>query len=418
MSVKLNSGSLASFIICVTPFIDVINILIGIERSVSFGQIVRMTLLCLMHCVLLMEVPFHSLLIILLTVALALREALYSAFCNVSFMQAVVYDIYYIYVLSFFALLMRACKSGHIVKKDIWNFSKRFALITAFSVIIAKLLGVGLEYSSTGLQRLFGSANALTATLVWGASLWLYEAFYGERTPKSLFASLLIIYCASSQGTKAGLIGSFACIGLIFFHSFFIRFNPLKAAVLIGIGAIVAVTLYYYFTSGDGMMVLERWKYFIGRVDAHKKSVLSFVLSSRDEKLFRGMSFWIKDWAAPFIGFSFPYLDYQVHLIAPTSNYAATEMDIFDLFLFYGSFLGGGIALYLTRRALQCAIRVFRRQSDAYDAVLYIIFYILMFMGGHVLNSPFAGVAFCLSLALTDRSIRRENGNRRPARCV
>ena len=405
MTFRLTYSSFVSFIVYITPFIDVINILTGTHRAVSFGQIARIIILGIMQGVLVKEQGSKTFYLIFLTVFLVFRDALYSIAYHVKFIGSVTYDLRYIYVLTFFALVMYAVQTKRLTEIEIRTLSKRFALQIAILILFSRFTGAGINYANSDTTRLFTEVNALSAILVWGLSLWLYEAFYGKEKIKNFLCSLIVLYSAFSQGTKAGTIGSVACIALIVFYSLFMKHNLSKGIVLTIFACVALFVIYrYYFIGESGMQHMLRWRYWLNAQD----SIMSFLLSARDRKASNAILFYKKNPWLLFPGASFTLADYHVHLVAPESNYAATEMDIFDLFLFYGVLLGGAVALYLTWRAFRCVVSFLRRGKKAYDAASYLIFYILMFMGGHVLNSPLAGIAFCLSLLLTDtKSLKR-----------
>ena len=63
------------------------------------------------------------------------------------------------------------------------------------------------------------------------------------------------------------------------------------------------------------------------------------------------------------------------------------------------------------KNLLKCFLNLFGNNQKSYYNFLYIIMFFILFLGGHVLSSPLAGLVFCLLFCLTYGNNNEKFGN-------
>lgn len=144
------------------------------------------------------------------------------------------------------------------------------------------------------------------------------------------------------------------------------------------------------------MAILARWKYFYNDMD-----LFSFLLSGRNDMLVITYELWVKHPITVVLGMGFSYAEKLIYSVNPKQSYVGSEMDIFDLFFYYGIIIGTIIMIPIIKNLFACIFNLLKNNEKSYYNFLYIIMFLISFLGGHVLNSPLAGIVFCLLMLLT-----------------
>ena len=78
----------------------------------------------------------------------------------------------------------------------------------------------------------------------------------------------------------------------------------------------------------------------------------------------------------------------------PILSYGGPEMDIFDIGFFYGIFAMLIVTYYLLKPVI---MNKYHRNNIVNVKFSYLLFLVVMFLGGHVLSSPMAGIFFTVA---------------------
>lgn len=407
MKIRINERYFFYLLLIVTPFIDLANALIHISGTSSFlsvGQITRIFILIIMFAYILRCNGRYGKYLLALIFALILHDLVYALFGSTNLAQNLSYNLRYIYVLSFGFALLTALQRQKISKLDLYRLIKIITSLVAIISLFSSFAGIGLDYAGT--KRVFTEVNALTAILVIGCGLYVYEIVFYSKNISTIIMTLIMITATISQATKTGLIGVVVCGLFMYFYVGFVRKKFLKQFILLLFLGIAIIVLQRYYLQGNGTAILSRWKYFYNNMD-----IMSFLLSGRDNMLVTSFDIWIKHPFSVLFGLGFSFAVKLIFSINPTQNFIGAEMDVFDLFFYYGLFIGIAVSVPIFKNLLKCLKNLFKNNQKSYYNFLYIIVFFIMFLGGHVLNSPLAGLAFCLLFCLTYGDNNEKFGN-------
>ncbi len=392
---RISWRDLIYFIVIISPFIDLLNNLVfqlGLSLTFSPGQFIRTSLLLIM--LMMLAIGYRYFLVIMVAVigCVIVRNLIYLLHYGASFYLTCTQDLRYVYVLTFYFLLSGAYRTSQITWEEMYDMTKKFVIVIAVASLISVITGVGIDYA--GGKRFFTEVNALTAILVYGGGVFLYETITSRDGSKykNLFVTAVIIYVLLFQATKAGLIGICVCFLYVMAYEGLLKGKFLKLMILLGVAVSGIYVIYYHYTTGAGMEILNRWKYFCEHMD-----FWSFLLSGRDLLFQLSFKVWKRD--ILFVLFGVGYANAYTFLQQENSSlsYPGAEMDLFDIGFYYGLIALVLIGIPIVRNVWKAARNVVSQSRKSFVNFFYIILFVLSFLGGHILSSPLAGILFCLS---------------------
>lgn len=393
----INSKTIVSLIVFITPFIDVINAIchvLGIAGSLSFGQVIRMAIIFSTISFMLIRNIKKVWLIISLIVLLFLKTIVYHSIYSTSIFSDISCDLRYIYVIVFGSIVFDSVEKGNITDQDVLGLIKLLVAIVAIVSVTANKIGFGIVYAGT--KRVFTEVNALTAVLVIGVGVYLYDLLFERFNMLNMIISLIVIYASLSQATKTGLIGVLSCGVFLLLYTGFVRKQYIKQIAITVVGALTCIVIIYkFYIHGNGVDAIQRWKYFYSNMD-----LLSFMLSGRNQMLLNTVQVWKSSAINVLLGMGYSRTEQLLFYIDRDQNFNGAEMDYFDVVFYYGV-LGFSFVVFLLRHYIKCLKCLTYKNKYSYFCFLYIISSTISFLGGHVLNSPLAGVVFCLVFSLS-----------------
>ena len=407
MKIRISERNLFYMLLIITPFIDLANALLRISGTSSFfsvGQVIRIFILLTMLAYVMRFNKKCGKYMLALILFLTLHDLMY-ALCGITdLLQNLSYNLRYLYVLLFGFSLLTALYRQKLSESDIYRLIKIITSMVAIISLFSTFAGIGLDYAGT--KRVFTEVNALTAILVIGCGLYVYEIVFNNKNFITIIMTLIMITATISQATKTGLIGVVVCGIFIYFYVGFVRRKLVKQFILFILLVLAFIVLQRYYLQGNGSAVLSRWSYFYNYMD-----VTSFLLSGRNDMLVTTFDIWIKHPVSVVFGFGFSYAEKLIYAINPTQSFIGAEMDIFDLFFYYGLIVGIAVSIPILKNLLKCLKNLFKNNRNSYYNFLYAMMFFVLFLGGHVLNSPLAGLVFCLLFCLTYGNNYEKFGN-------
>ena len=337
-SMRISNKKLLLSIFLITPFIDIVNALLkvrNISSIISFGQIIRVTIWCIMLYLLNKVSRLQLLRVLLLTILVFIKDIIYFVILEVRLISNIICDLRYLYVLTFGVTLFSYYKKAVVSKEEVYLYSKKSVSIFAITTFLTNTFGVGLQYVST--KRLFTEVNALTAILVFGSAIWLYELFIKKAKFESVIMALITIYVTFSQATKTGLLGVVIIFVYLLVYIGVVEKKRLKCLLLAMVTISGGAFIFFYFVEGLGADILTRWKYFYRSQD-----IITFLLSDRNTLFKIAYNVWKRNILFVFFGLSSSYANEIIYAAHSTISYAGAEMDLFDIGFYYGlmAFLG------------------------------------------------------------------------------
>jgi hypothetical protein len=263
---------------------------------------------------------------------------------------------------------------------------------------ISTFLNLNLTY--IGTKGLFIDVNSLTVVLTLGSSLFLHSLFYEEFNLKTLFYFVLSAIPLFLLGTKSGII-ALMFISLFLTLISLVKNFRIRIFVIVFLLITVLIGVTYYFRNGEGQTLTSRWLYFYNRMD-----FFSFLLSGRNEVLRDIFSVWKNSSSALLLGFG--QSRSQLYIAGYAAARYICEMDFFDLIFLYGTPIGLVISSVMIFGFCKAFIMILNYKH--YQTTLpYIVGFVLMALGGHVIFSPFAGVFLALLLVLILKPIKSQS---------
>lgn len=379
-------------LIYATPFIDSFNgLAMSVGGAVIFGQIIRVPIIVGM-ILLLGKINFRYFMISLFALAVFLtKDVVFSGVFVSDVVTSITIDFRYLYVLVFCQLLISCYKKGIISTDDLLVWGKKAVLIFAVIIILSKISGVGLNYAGAN-KGLFIEVNALTALLVWGVSIWLYPLYFTKFTRIDLCGGVLMVLATGSQATKTGLLG--VCIVMLY-YGVVKAVKRKNARALISTLMLVIIGcfgVYFYLASELGATVLSRWQYFMARMD-----FFTFLVSGRNIALQVAFSEWSSDILYILCGFGYSIGAKLTFGHNPTLSYGGPEMDLLDIGFFYGIIAMCVVTYYTVKPIVHYTFAETERSCIVFS---YILLWGIMFLGGHVLGSPMAGIFYAVAYVM------------------
>lgn len=400
MNVNLNGKKILEermliILMLITPFIDLLNGFFEfvLKVNLSPGAIIRSFILII---IIYFYVKQEKLNFIRFTfiVSIFILQMLIISFSNcfnilseVSFISKIYYNLFLIFLTGSFL-------SKENIDYDIYFdcFSK-VCIIVTLSLITTRFLGIGVSSygAAGGYKGLYMGTNDLTAVLVMTLPFMLYKIFTGGKGIIYIIVALLGALNLIMIGTKTAII-FLVIISTFFFYNTFLKRMSLKSFTLLIVFFIAFWFIFdkYLFNMFKNT-ILQRQMYFISQND-----LVSYLLSERNITLIKSIEFWSSSLVNIILGVGF---NNGANFIGTFSQgHGMIEMDLIDILYFYGLILFFIVAVPLVKVFIK-GFKVLITKKELklkLIAFIYIVAFIMSFLGGHVLLSPLAGVYFAI----------------------
>lgn len=416
IGIKEFTRFLTSFLLIISPVIDLLN---GVFSKLSFfspGQIFRpfIMLLSIVLIYFLSKRAFKLLLIII--GAMGITALLNYFLFHQSLQEQVLWNARIMYTLVLTILFISSFSSFNerFINRSITYLEIAVGLI-AFVIVLSALTGTGFNTYETaqgvGNKGFFLGQNDITAIISLSFPLVMYR-FITEKENKITrgLNVLAVFFAAILLGTKSGLFFIFISLGIIIYifaepkrAVSFVKKN-IKPFMIISILIIILITGFsLYFKQS-----LENWISYQAYFFLKSHSFITYLLSGRNKSILPMLEV-LKDHPVYlFIGTTF--IKGQ-QLISDKIGYPIfVEFDPLSIFFYNGIFI---FILYFL-----VYIRLFKYiptllKGSILDKILLLSFGIgLLYstLGGHVLPSGIAGTYFAYSSGLVAYFGRRSLG--------
>ncbi|MDK0864090.1 O-antigen ligase family protein [Clostridium perfringens] len=379
----------------ITPFIDLLNGFFEfvLNTNLSPGVIIRSIILLIIIYFYVKQEKINFIKFIFI-VCIFLFQILIISFYNdfnilneISFISKIYYNLFLMFL------------TGYVLsRKDIdyniyFDCFSKVCIIVTLSLIITRIFGVGMSSygAAGGYKGLYMGTNDLTAVLVMTFPFILYKIFTKDSNITYTIVALLAALNMIMIGTKTAII-FLIIISLFFFYNIFFKNINLKSFIILIMFFITFLIVFdKYLLDIFKNTILQRQIYFMKEND-----LISYLLSDRNMTLITSFRFWCSSLINIILGVGFN--NGSAFIESFLNGHTMIEMDLIDILYFYGIVLFIMVA-YLLIKALIKAIKVLfikKELNFKLIAFIYIVAFIMSFLGGHVLLSPLAGVYFAI----------------------
>lgn len=401
---EINIDKIVLILILITPIIDLINGFFDyvLKSEFSPGVIIRAVILMILILIFLLQNKKNiikigvCLILFIIQMILISFEYHIELFSEISFISKIYYNILMIYILN------------NMFKNKIRSISKYINtlvyvnIICTSSIIISRILNIGVNSygSDGGFKGLFIGLNDITSTLVVTFPFVIYKAINESNKKEKIFYLIFSLI----SGINIVLIGTKTAIAMFFLTIAFFIYNFIKnkgsKRNLIVLGTCVLIFLiifrvFYWETFNN--TIIERMKFFFKELD-----FFTFLVSKRNLTLMDALPLWASKFK--YIVFGVGFTQGSDFIGTFLKNHGMIEMDIFDILYFYGIIMLP-IIIIPTFKVLYKSIKIFLKNEMFIEKLLslvYIINFTIMFLGGHVLLSPLAGIYFAVLYAIVN----------------
>lgn len=390
-SVKRYTVLYISFLVSTVTLIDYINGYFLFKNTsflgLSFGQIIRIFFLVINLFVLstlslkyLRYCLFAILFFLFSFTIMYLSNSGFSNRSGLSIVDTVKLYLNFLYVLVIILMLYRAITAKLIKPEKMIDLGIWSALVAATLICVANLSNTGyLNYGFADNSRgYFSAINNTTVTLISGFGLTFYK-FVKERRLRYLIKLIVILVPLFLIGTKSYIGGVLAV--LLAYVLFQNKLKLKSILIFLCIGIAVFLIYHQFSNSNQWLNIVSRWQYHY----SHENSLLSFLLSSRNEYLILNIPAIKENLLVFVLGF-------------PNGNYL-TEMDFFDVIFYYGV-LGITVDVLLIKWFLRLAKAMVVKKSNAILCATFLCLTFVSFFSGHVLFTIAGGSAYAVVVAV------------------
>jgi hypothetical protein len=406
----LNTNRILYFLICVTPFIDLLNGLVffvlKIDLPLSPGQVIRSFLFVIMLYLILKRNPKYFLFIISFVALFCLCILMQQFWVFNVGLQDFVIAFKYIFTFAsiYFFLAYADTLDREKVIKSLILASTSIATI----VVVLGLSGVGLATYGTGegQKGLFKANNDITAVLSMIIPFIVYRLSINYSSAKLviLFMNVLgIVFVGSKTGMgMAVIMVGIYCLVVLF------KQNTISRIKIIGLCSVVVFAVYSFCRDAICSAVtniVTRQTYFFNNLD-----LPTYLLSGRNI----GAMASLKALSNSNIIVNFFGVGYinGLNVLLPNFGGITIEMDYFELYYFYGIIIATIYAAVIIRFLYKVTKQMFRMRN-IYTFMLGISFYgstLISFFGGHVLSSAIAGTIYGVIISLVEKNSLERSG--------
>lgn len=384
----------------ITPIIDLLNGFFEyvLKINLSPGLFIRAALLVIIVYIFIGQKK-NNYKFVLIAVGLFLTQIVINIFIKrininiiseVSFLSKIYFNVILILILDEF---FNINKQKAI---DYTNTIINVSLIITISLLVTRILGIGVDSygQGEGFKGIFIGLNELTIVLGIAFPFILYKAVTSAKKLKYIIISAFVAINILMIGTKTSIVVMFI---FIIFLGYYICFknNKRSQGVVFTIGILITGVFFVVAFKDIFIAIIERQKYFFEKLD-----IITYLLSARDITLKNAMGFWVSNPLNIIFGVGFT--EGARFIGTFLTGHGMIEMDMMDILYFYGAIFFIFLAYFLIKRLI-LACKILRNARSVYNKVIaltFILTFIVMNLGGHVLLSPFAGVYFAILYSL------------------
>ncbi len=383
-------------LIVMTPLIDLVNgfFVYVLKSGFSPGVIIRSTILVIIIMFYIKKRKQLLLFIFLISLFLLeiLLEGLFgkvSIMSEVSFVSKIYYNMFLMYVIE---------NNIHKISfKKLIDSLVMANLIVTFSLIVTKVLGIGMQSygESGGYKGLYMGLNDLTGVVIMTFPFLIYKFLNNKNSCK--YGILVIISAVNIIliGTKTSLVFLIVIIIFVLYELLFKEKKVFNIILVIFFVTIFMIIFKKYFWNSYSSSILARLYY-----HSEQQDYSTFILSGRNKTLAKSMLYWSKNvrWILSGIGFT----EGSAYIGTFLESHGMIEMDFFDSLYFYGAIFTIILFVPLFKKFIKSIFIFVRSKELLYKliAFVYMISALISFLGGHIILSPLAGVYFVLLAAM------------------
>lgn len=385
---KINIRNYIIFTLFSTPFIDLINGLIG--ETVRFGQMARSAILVLNVLLCVKHIPkekkkWNNLFIMAVTYAI-IQAFLSGIISSGNFISNLVFDTKYLLFLSEAILIINNLELGRISKKDIDRFWKFSCWFVPVSLIVAKYVNIGnFAGDKAGL---YASSNAVTFIFIIQFLLSIYYARESKICWISTFLNIVGIFLIRTKSPYL-YVAAIVAFLIVFYSKHRIR-------TIIIVAASIIVGYYIYSNYFESILdVFMQYQTYHLKTALQNGKIWDYLFSGRNVML---MKCW--NGLGSFSNKLFALL-FGVGIEAFPSS---IEMDFFEILLSSGFFVTLVIYLFI--------FKSFKWNSNDKIEKMFLNLAIIVFisystLGGHTLLEGIASMYSAILIGLKYSSKNR-----------
>lgn len=387
------------YLMILNPFIDLLNGIFEyvLKINLSPGVIIRSLILIIIiflyvtnKKVNLTKTIFIFSLFLLQMLVLGFNNNL-NIISEISFISKIYYNIFLLFIISEIVTKKEIDYDYYVDKLVLVN------LIVTSSLVITRVLGLGVgSYGEAGgYKGLYMGLNDVTAVLTISFPFILYKLI---KLEKKLLYGVIAAFSAINivlLGTKTSMV----IIGItILFFIYQVFFKEKKIINIILVMLIIIVFIFIFerfFWDTFNSTILTRLKYFSERQD-----FATFLVSGRNETLIKSFELLRNNLFYMIFGTGFTIGGGFIQSFLP--GHVMIEMDLFDVIYFYGFIMFIIIYTPLFKMLIKSILILTKSSKLLYKtiALVYILTFIISFLGGHIILSPLSGIYFIIIYGL------------------
>lgn len=383
---KLTDSSVLYFLCILTPIIQIINSAFLFDAGESsFGKVFRLLVVIISFGVVLKTSRKQTKWISILTVIL-LFVTTFHIMRGANIFEALLNMMKF---LSPYVLI--SAFVGVIEKRGVTvdYFDKILNFLTIFvplSLIIPRILGLGYErYEGSGYQGLYFENNALVLVLII-IFIFSLENLFVKRNIKNILCVGLTTFSMIINGSKSSMAFFALVVVLYIFRYIFVQNPkqfPLRITVILVVFVILSVGLYPVISPLIESRIAAYRYYYTGGVLVNGGTVIDFLTNGRTAF----MRYYFQNYYGN---------DSLLNIVFGIQSLTdiRVEMDIIDIFLYFGIIVVIVLAVYFLKAAKalpRCSFMI---------KLMFASIMVYSLLAGHVWNSSLAGLPFSLIIAI------------------
>ena len=383
---KLNGSSVLYFLCILTPIIQIINSAFLFDSGESsFGKVFRLLVVIISFGVVVKTSRKQTKWVCILTFLIFIVTT-YHIICGANILEALLNMMKFLspyFLICAFIGLIEKRKITIDYFDDIINF---LMIFVPLSLLIPRVLGLGYErYEGSGYQGLYYENNALVLVLII-IFIFSLENLFIKRNIKNILCVGLTTFSMIINGSKSSMAFFALVVVLYIFRYIFVQNPkqfPLRITVILVVLVILSVGLYPVIFPLIESRISAYHYYYTGGVLVNGGTVIDFLTNGRTAFMRYYFQNYYGNGSLLNIVFGIQSLtDIRV------------EMDIVDIFLYFGIIVVIVLAVYFLKAAKglpHCSFMI---------KLMFISVLVYSLLAGHVWNSSLAGLPFSLVTAI------------------
>ena len=383
---KLTDSSVLYFLCILTPIIQIINSAFLFDAGESsFGKVFRLLVVIISFGVVLKTSRKQTEWICILTVILLLVTT-FHIMRGANIFEAL------LNMMKFLSPYVLICAFNGLIEKrkiSVDYFDKIFNFLMIFiplSLIIPRILGLGYErYEGSGYQGLYFENNALVLVIII-IFIFSLENLFIKRNVKNIVCVGLTTFSIVINGSKSSMIFFALVVALYIFRYIFVQNPkqfPLRITVILAVFVILSAVLYPVISPLIESRIAAYRYYYTGGVLVNGGTVIDFLTNGRTAF----MRYYFQNYYGN---------DSLLNIVFGIQSLTdiRVEMDIIDIFLYFGIIVVIVLAVYFLKAAKalpRCSFMI---------KLMFISVLAYSLLAGHVWNSSLAGLPFSLIIAI------------------